>query len=97
MQQLELSLPTTEVYGRKVWQDRAFQMLRSYAQTHSLFLIEEARAAALRAGLTEPCDSRMWGAVTRRAVRAGLIRRVGAAAAVTSNHSVKPVWMSCLH
>lgn len=59
------------------------------------FIVEEARAWAYERGLPLPTDDRAWGAVTRRADRKGLIRRVeGTARARSSNLSPKPLWES---
>lgn len=77
------------------WTERAYQALRSYVEgrLHSeTFTIEQAREVA---GLLvdEPPDGRAWGAVTQRAIRAGLIVRTGEyAPAASSNGSPKPLY-----
>lgn len=75
------------------WIDRAFTFLSDFARTHGEFLSEDVVAAASTADFPEPPDRRAWGHVVNRASRAGLIRRVGAKPARTSNCSLKPVWV----
>ena len=78
---------------RDEWSAEAFNFLCDYARTSvPPFLVEEARAAAESAGLECPTDNRAWGGVVQRAVRAGIIVRAGAAPALTSNCSLKPLW-----
>ena len=77
------------------WTDRAYAALESYVDGRLVtetFTIEQAREVA---GLLvdEPPDGRAWGAVTQRAIRAGLIEWTGDfARAASSNGSPKPVY-----
>lgn len=56
------------------------------------FLAEDAREYAEGMGLEDPPDGRAWGAVVLEARRAGVIRKVGAAPARSSNLSYKTLW-----
>lgn len=75
------------------WVDMAIERLRSWAQARpEPFTIEIARAA-IEPGLPEPSDGRVWGAVTRAAVRAGVIEPTGGfAPAASSNGSPKRLY-----
>lgn len=55
------------------WSQRAYGMLESYALNHFEFMTEEVRVWAHGEGLPTPPDGRAWGAVTLRAVKAGVI------------------------
>lgn len=61
------------------WTDRAYSALLLYcAKFHAPFIAEEVREWAEGEGLiSPPHDSRAWGAVIRRAVKAGVMRKVG--------------------
>lgn len=52
------------------WTDRAFDLLKLYAESHMMFMTEEVRVWAHgEKGLPQPPDKRAWGAVTNRAVK----------------------------
>lgn len=75
------------------WTGQALGMLTAFASQHGEpFLIEEARAWAEARGLPEPPDKRSWGAVARSAAAKKRIRKVGFAAAASSNASPKVQW-----
>lgn len=57
------------------WSGRAYELFVRYARTRRLFMTEDARVWAHEQGLAHPPDKRAWGAVTNRAVRAGIICR----------------------
>jgi len=54
-----------------LWGDRALSAVRAYANSHDRFLTEDIRAWAHSQGLPRPPDSRAWGGVISRAVKAG--------------------------
>lgn len=56
------------------------------------FLMEEIVAAASRDGIAEPPDRRAWGHIIRALARRGVVRKMGFAAAATSNTSPKVLW-----
>lgn len=45
------------------WKDKAIELLRRYAKTHSCFIGEEYRALAIKCGLPEPAHPNHWGGV----------------------------------
>lgn len=63
------------------WCERAFRFLKWYIHTGDLkkhFIIEDVRSLAKSTVfLEDPLSLRSWGSVTQRAVREGLIKRVG--------------------
>lgn len=79
------------------WSGQALGLLVAFArQVGRPFLIEEARKWAEDNGLPPPPDARSWGAVTRRAKAKRRIEKTsGAAAAASSNCSLKPLWRAC--
>lgn len=77
------------------WSDRAVEFVRLFARAAvgvGEFLAENARHFAHARGLPDPPDGRAWGAVMRRARRAGYIKNVGYRAARSSNLSPKVLW-----
>jgi hypothetical protein len=78
------------------WRHQALGALTMFASLHAQpFLIEEARAFAEANGLPQPPDARAWGSVTQAAARGEnpRIRRIGYAAAASSNCSPKVLWI----
>lgn len=59
------------------WGELAYETLVAFARSRDRFMVEDLRAHATEAGLPPPPDSRAWGLVVRRAMRAGIIRRIG--------------------
>jgi hypothetical protein len=75
------------------WSDWAMWALLEYADNAlGTFLTEDVRAFARAGGLPDPPDGRAWGAVMRRAAKAGYIKSVGYRAARSSNLSPKVLW-----
>lgn len=72
------------------WIDAAYEALRQYAERGTRFMVEDVRLAYPK--LPKPHDNRAWGAVTSRAVRNGLIERVGYAPSRTGHCRPMPVW-----
>lgn len=58
------------------WSVRAYDFLRQYIARHQEFMTEDVREAS-RGIVPEPPSHRAWGAIIVRAVKEGLIRRVG--------------------
>lgn len=75
------------------WPERAYGLLCRYAreQAHP-WTCESFRWWAAANGLDDPPDSRAFGGVTQRALRKGVILKVGYAPAASSNGSVKPLY-----
>jgi hypothetical protein len=87
----ELGMQAAIAHAGDDWRDQATRELVRFAREHgAAFLVEAARHAAAERGLEAPPDSRAWGAVTKRAHRAGLIEPAGFAQG--SNGSPKPMW-----
>lgn len=76
------------------WNEAAFNLLRIFAASVQEFMTEDARAYALQCGLTKPHDNRAWGAVTVRAIKAGVISKCGYAPSKTGHMRPMPVWKS---
>lgn len=78
------------------WQDRAYSLLSLYAKTVAPeFLTEDVRHFAHKQhGLPMPPDGRAWGAVVLRALKAGLLQKIGYQPMKSRNcHSdPKPLW-----
>ncbi len=76
------------------WSLEAFAFLKRFAEQHAQFMAEDVVKAAAADHLPAPPDGRAFGGVIQRAVREGLIRKIGYAPAATSNLSPKCVWQS---
>lgn len=78
------------------WSDRAYEMLEGYALAHFEFMTEDVRVWAHEEGLPKPPDGRAWGAVTHRAIVAGLIRcdRYRKTRIPPAHATPRPVWRS---
>ena len=81
------------------WVDRAILHMRVFIAEElwktsgsRLFLIEQARGHAYKAGLESPPDNRAWGAVARKAERDKVIEPYSVAPATSSNGSRKVLW-----
>lgn len=74
------------------WIDAAVEDIRHYVRhTDSEFTIEQARSMCRQP--PDSVDGRVWGAVTRRAIRLGVIEATGGyAPAASSNGSPKPLY-----
>ena len=58
------------------WSEKAYGFLRQYMTRHCEFMSEDVREAS-RGIVPEPPSHRAWGAIIVRAVKEGLIRRLG--------------------
>lgn len=75
------------------WSVRAFRLLVQYvSETNHPFTIEHFRPWAYAHGLEEPSEERAFGGVTCKAIRDGVIVRVGYAPAASSNNAVKALY-----
>lgn len=76
------------------WTDRAAAEIAAFARLKGEpFVIEEVRPEA-EARIGTPPDERAWGAATKKAARAGSIKKVGYAPTNSSNRSPKVQWVS---
>lgn len=77
------------------WHAAAFRIFCRWARgRRKPYAIEQARIA-IGERIEAPADLRWWGAVTRAALRDGVIRRVhGWHPAVSSHGAPKPVYVS---
>lgn len=99
MERAEVGMQRSVDHANRVeseWSGQALGLLVAFAKQHrGAFLIEEARSWAESQGLPPPPDARSWGAVTRRAKAKKRIEKAGAAAAASSNLSLKNTWRYC--
>ena len=82
---------------KKNWSALAYMSFLYYAKYHKTFQTEDVRRWAEH--LPSPPDNRAWGAITRRAVKAGIIKRVGYAPVKSPNCHMAPmaVWESQIY
>jgi len=71
------------------WADRAYEHLTTYAEAHNSFISHDVTD-----GLVSPTSQKAWGAVFVRAVRAGVIEKVGFGISGRRNMSPTPLWHS---
>ena len=79
----------------EAWLDEAAAGIVRYAArvAPSPFLIEDASAyVSVRTPAGSPAEPRQWGGAVKRAQSWGSLRRVGYAAANSSNRSPKALW-----
>ena len=77
------------------WGDHAYALLRQFACLQDQpWTCEQFRPWAYSRGLAKPDEERAFGPVTQRAIRDGVIARVGYAPAASSNGSPKPQYQS---
>lgn len=76
------------------WASEAYLALCYYAERNPTFLTDDVRVFAHDHGLPLPPDSRAWGGVVNRALRAKLIERVGFAPVKSASGHARPmtVW-----
>ena len=72
------------------WAEHAYRALLDFAANHESFLTEDVRVSCT--DVPPPHDNRAWGGVVNRAVRHGLIVRVGYAPAKTGHCRPMPLW-----
>jgi hypothetical protein len=80
------------------WSDVALMFLERHARRNAAFMTEEVRVAAEEWGLAAPPYRRAWGAVVRRAVKAGFIAADGFSPqrSASCHCSPKTVWRSLI-
>ena len=75
------------------WAEQAFRLLVQYVSEHTHpFTIEHFRPWAYMHGLPRPVEERAFGGVTCKALKAGVIVKVGYAPAASSNNSPKALY-----
>lgn len=77
------------------WNGFAYKLLLTFIQTNETFMTEDFREWAHKQGLPIPPDSRSFGSIITRAVKAGLITRKGYAPMKSVNCHMNPksVWV----
>jgi hypothetical protein len=80
-----------------LWSEEAFAFLRNFASTHPSFISEDVSDAHEGAGFPQPGNLRAWGAIYRRAVKAGLIRQDGIGRSRRRHNSICPKWKSLIY
>ena len=58
------------------WSEKAYKFLVDYIKSHKEFMTEELRIDSEKE-IPKPPSNRAWGGIILRAVRAGLVHRVG--------------------
>jgi len=77
------------------WADHCFTLLCEYAEGQvAPWTCEAFRAWAYERGLDKPDEERAFGPITQKAIRRGVIARVGYAPAASSNGSPKPQYQA---
>ena len=71
------------------WADQAYEFLKDYIGYNAEFKTEDLRAAS-ELIIPEPSSKRAWGGVIRKAVKAGLIERIGFS--YNSSSNAAPFW-----
>jgi hypothetical protein len=72
------------------WSDTAWDFLVGFLRDTDEFMAEDVRAKA--SGLVpDPPDARAWGGVIRRAVKAGMLTRVGYGTKKAKNCHMQPI------
>lgn len=81
------------------WSERAFRFTKAFAIMNKRLTSEGVRQYAERCGLPKPPDGRAWGAVMIRAVRAGIIAKIGYTTALDPKVHCNPVtlWQSSIY
>ena len=78
------------------WADRAFAHLEQYAREHEAFISEDVSDASRDAGMPQPRTDRAWGAIYRRAAKAGVIVQDGSGRSRRRHGSICPRWRSLI-
>lgn len=58
------------------WSEKAFNFLVSFSSRVKTFMIEDVREAS-KGFVPEPPNNRVWGGITVRAKKEGIIKRIG--------------------
>lgn len=75
------------------WSERAYHFMVAFAASElTPWTVERFREWAMAQGLDKPAEERAYGAVTQRALRNGVMVRVGFAPAASSNCGAKPLY-----
>ena len=77
------------------WCESAYSALTQFAKLNKNFMTEDVRLYTERKGI-KPHDNRAWGAVTVRAIKAGIIKRAGYAPSKTGHMRPMPMWESAI-
>lgn len=78
------------------WEDAAYALLRSYAQTHYEFLGEHVIRAAQEEGISAG-DVEAWRVVAGRAITERVMVRAGMTPAGAANPPPRAIWRSLVY
>lgn len=82
-----------ERHAGRPWKERAIRAVRTYAERHEFFHVDEFWEWAMARGLPEGDSPRALGPVIKQAARDGYLDRTRVSApSVRSNTTGKPVW-----
>ena len=75
------------------WSDKAYDFLLKYIKYQYEFMTEDVRVASEKA-IPKPPSNRAWGGIILKAVRAGLIHRVGFSSVknINAHRTAATVW-----
>lgn len=90
----DASMTLVAEHAGEQWINLAYRTLVSFANINKVFMTEDVRAYAVANGVDCPHDSRAWGPVVTKAIKAGLITRFGYSPSKTGHMRPMPVWLS---
>lgn len=79
------------------WSTQAYSFLLSFARTHEYFISEDVSDASIEAKFPQPPTLRAFGAVYRKAQKAGIIRQDGMGRSRRRHASCCPRWRSMIY
>lgn len=78
------------------WSTQAYSFLLTFARTHEYFISEDVSGASKTEHFPQPPTDRAWGAIYRKAVKAGVIRQDGMGRSARRHCSICPRWRSMI-
>lgn len=79
------------------WSTQAYSFLLSFARTHEYFISEDVSGASKGEKFPQPPTDRAWGAIYRKAQKAGIIRQDGTGISARRKASICPRWRSMIY
>lgn len=76
------------------WNDMAYAFLVEFAKKNKSFISEDVSDASKKAGFPQPPTDRAWGAIYRKAIKAGIIIQIGTGRSRRRHASICPRWGS---
>lgn len=79
------------------WGDLAYHFLENFCRKNAHFISEDVSDASKLWGMTQPPTDRAWGAVYKRAAKAGIIEKAGSGTSRRRHASICPMWRSLIY